>query len=537
MKNDKDLKLIAPNFKMGKVNLDALIPREDFEVKEENKINLGASINTIDVNGLKANSLFYAILRKPDFQRETNEWEPKKIVGLIESFINGDLIPSLILWHSSGDYIFAIDGAHRLSAILAWINDDYGDGAISKAFFENIPEEQSKIAEQTRNLVNNRVGPYGQYELAATSPKSILPSIVKNSRLLAIRAFPLQWVAGNAEKAEQSFLTINQEATPINPTEKKLIESRHKPNCIAARAIRRSGTGHQYWSHFEEDKQNRIKQIAKEINDLIFVPPYKTPVKSLEFPIAGNQNSGSSLSVILNFVNISNGINPQKESEIKDDKTGDDTLIYLEKCKKMAQRIRSTESFSLGLHPAIYLYSKEGNYKPVSLYALIDFTSELEKNKELIKKFIDFREKFEKVIFDYDYFIPQIVRKHRSGMKAYPFIKDFYISIIKGLSDKKDEAAIIQELVKDEKFNYLTTNPKLEQQDDEETSRDFSVSAKSAIVIKEAIENALRCKICKGLIDSKSITIDHIQRKSEGGLGIIDNGQIAHPYCNTTYKN
>ena len=196
---------------MGKVNLDALIPREDFEVKEDSKINLGTAINTIDINGLKKKSLFYTILRKPDFQRETNEWEPKKVLGLIQSFVEGNLIPSLILWKASGDYIFVIDGAHRLSAILAWINDDYGDGDISKDFFEIIPEEQTKIAQQTRNLVNNIIGPYGHYELAPTSPKSVSPKIVQNSRALAIRAFPLQWVTGNAEVAEQSFLTINQE--------------------------------------------------------------------------------------------------------------------------------------------------------------------------------------------------------------------------------------------------------------------------------------------------------------------------------------
>jgi len=41
----------------------------------------------------------------------------------------------------------------------------------------------------------------------------------------------------------------------------------------------------------------------------------------------------------------------------------------------------------------------------------------------------------------------------------------------------------------------------------------------------------------RGLIDSKCIIIDHKQRKEDGGLGEVDNGQIAHPYCNSTYKN
>ena len=52
-----------------------------------------------------------------------------------------------------------------------------------------------------------------------------------------------------------------------------------------------------------------------------------------------------------------------------------------------------------------------------------------------------------------------------------------------------------------------------------------------------AIPNALRCEICGGMIDAKSITIDHKERKEDGGKGNVYNGQIAHPYCNSTYKN
>ncbi len=42
------------------------------------------------------------------------------------------------------------------------------------------------------------------------------------------------------------MLKIYQQATLIDKTELKLLESRRKPNSIAARAIIRSGTGHKY---------------------------------------------------------------------------------------------------------------------------------------------------------------------------------------------------------------------------------------------------------------------------------------------------
>jgi len=72
-------------------------------------------------------------LRKPDFQRETNHWSPEQVVTFIASFLDDELIPSLILWYSPS-YIFVIDGGHRLSALRAWMNDDYGIGLCHYSF-------------------------------------------------------------------------------------------------------------------------------------------------------------------------------------------------------------------------------------------------------------------------------------------------------------------------------------------------------------------------------------------------------------------
>ncbi|MEP6556546.1 MAG: DUF262 domain-containing protein, partial [Ferruginibacter sp.] len=99
---------------MAKINLDALIQREDFEVQDT--INPGKKKETISIEDLKTDSFFFSNIRKPDFQRETNEWDSKKIADFIESFLDGDLIPALILWRSPSGYVFVIDGSHRLSS-------------------------------------------------------------------------------------------------------------------------------------------------------------------------------------------------------------------------------------------------------------------------------------------------------------------------------------------------------------------------------------------------------------------------------------
>jgi hypothetical protein len=102
------------------VNLDALIPREDFEVESSEPAVPPSTLgNTMKATELDHTGFTYNVLRKPDFQRETADWEPEKVAQLIQSFLEGDLIPSVILWRSpkSGN-IFVIDGTHRLSAFI-----------------------------------------------------------------------------------------------------------------------------------------------------------------------------------------------------------------------------------------------------------------------------------------------------------------------------------------------------------------------------------------------------------------------------------
>jgi Protein of unknown function DUF262 len=100
------------------VNLDALLPRQDLSAPAD---------GSPDLTGIKLGDLgpglIYPMLRKPDFQRETSNWTPDQITDLVATFVNGNIIPAIILWQS-GNRVFVIDGAHRLSALIAWVNDD-----------------------------------------------------------------------------------------------------------------------------------------------------------------------------------------------------------------------------------------------------------------------------------------------------------------------------------------------------------------------------------------------------------------------------
>ncbi len=549
-KGTSNLKPKQHNKHMVNVNLDALIPREDFEVLEATKPNTVRT--TISVRDLQKGDFFFESIRKPDFQRETNEWNINRIVELVRSFINGDLIPAIILWQSNSKYIFVIDGSHRLSALAAWINDDYGDGEISKTFYGlDISEEQIRIADKTRTIIKNSVGQFKDYQFASANPDK-LPKYATKAKALGSLAVQLQWVSGNSYSAEQSFFKINQSATPINTTELKLLEERNAPNCIASRAIIRSGAGHKYWSKFEESKQRKIEDTAKNISRVLFRPPLHQPIKTLDLPIGGELYASQTLPLILGFVNIVNGIdetqtNAKRIGEILEEqkiKTPEQiaqelenasvtTITYLDKCSIIAQKINSSNSISLGLHPAVYFYSQNGRYKTASFYAITALMMELN-DKTKIGNFLKIRENFERILIDYDYLIQQIGRKYRSAINGYLYIKEFYLELISRLlTNNKTTDQIIDAILIDKKYSYLkkSINPVVTE------GKDFSVETKSTAFITETLKNAPKCKLCHGYIHVNSITFDHIKRKEDDGKGDVENAQLAHPYCNTTYKN
>ena len=283
-----------------KVNLDALIVREDFKVLDT-PVQFPA-IQTIQIRDLEPGSFFYQVLRKPDFQRETADWTPERISEFVQSFLSGDLIPGIILWNS-GSNIFVIDGAHRLSALIAWVQNDYGDGPESRSFFDQrIPQEQISAADVTRKLIEGKVDSYAAHKFVIQHSNNADIELLERARRLAILAMQVQWVTGNADKAEDSFFRINQKAVVIDPTELRLLEARKKPNALAARAIIHSGTGHKYWSEFESSKKQQIQDIAKEIHEILFTPPLKTPIKTLDIPIAGKDYSPQTLQLVFELV-------------------------------------------------------------------------------------------------------------------------------------------------------------------------------------------------------------------------------------------
>jgi len=511
---------------VAKANLDALIPREDFAVDGgSGPQSLSDTIKATDL--VKGEGFFYSSLRKPDFQRETADWDGNKISAFVKSFIDGDLIPSIILWQA-GQYTFVIDGAHRLSALISWVNNDYGDGFISQAFFgHEVDSEQKKVADQTGRLVKKQVGSYQDYIAAIKSPEQADATLLANANKLGFLSLQLQWVTGTAAKAEASFFTINQKATPISDTEIALLKARKKPYAMASRAIIRSGSGHKYWHKFDESVRSQIESMAKDINKHLFMPEMKNPIKTLDLPLAGKGYSTRSLPLVFELVRMSNDV---EQKTVDEDVDGKDTLTYLKNTSKVVRRFTTQHASSLGLHPAIYFYSEKGRYQPTAFMAWIKILKDFEKSSSF-DDFIKSREKYEKALIKFKNLTNQSTVKYGSGSKGYKQLADIYRKIL-ALVQSNIAIENIGKKLKEE-FPFLN----MEYSGDDITSSDFSSGTKSQAFLTEALVGAPTCKICKGYIHVNSISIDHIERKEDGGTGEPANAQLAHPYCNSTFKN
>lgn len=518
--------LVASNL----VNLDALIRRQEYDAAEQSPA--GKPPETITIRSLEQGDFFYLALRKPEFQRETSAWSPKQIADFIETFLNEELIPAVIMWRSP-TVNFVIDGSHRLSALMAWIHDDYGAGYLSREFFEHqILPEQERAHDKTREMVNGRVGPYSDYQKAREHEEGVPPLTLARAQRLSGCTLSLQWVPGDASKAEDAFKKINQRAVPIDPTESRIIDSRGKPNGIAARALIHSGTGYKWWKHFPETVQAEIRQISKSVNDKLFKPILDPPpVKTLDLPFGGRGYSAHTLPLLFYFVNMVNGIEGDKgEKELeKDNNEGAGTIDFLQRTQRIVNYLSSMDDSSLGLHPAIYCYSANGRFQPTGLLATVSFICWLEEH-DFFRQFTGVRKDFEEFLWRHKNFTNQIATTIGSGIKGFARLTLVYKTVFAALVDGlTNDSEILAQITKHPDLAFLSTDERVLKR----FGRRFTTDTKSEISLRDLMKNCWTCPDCGARLQKNAMTLDHRLGKKDGGMGNPENGAWMHPYCNS----
>jgi hypothetical protein len=518
-----------------RVNLDALIRREDLEIRADEGTDASRSGGDLTFGNLRDGDNTFEILRKPDFQRDTCDWSPEAVVELIKNQLDDELIPAVILWKSPNNEIFTIDGAHRLSALIAWVNDDYGAGVTSQRFFSNkISPAQKKAANYTQQLVDTEIGSFKLLEGYIRNKKGATTLQIKRANAIGSARIRTQWVLGGANKAQDSFLRINRGGVAIDDTEKEIILARDQPECIATRALLRAGTGHQYWWKFSHKAKQEIVSLASQIHELLFSPQFEDNTRAYELlPMAGNSYSRDKLTTLYDLVFVANqlpaGAPKVQNIEIVQQKT----IAYLKTILRLSETALSDESHSLGLHPAVYCYTSTGKFQPAAFFAEMQFIQQIIATKQTLQEFTKARAKFEDFLVEHKYFLNQLIHKLGSRTRGLPRISKLYSMALKCVEEGKSSAEIKDTILKDKDFSQLS----------EYASRhipgapgDFKATAKAAVRLREILETAKRCPECRARMHSYGTTIDHDIREEDGGLSDSSNGQSMHPFCNTGAK-
>jgi Protein of unknown function DUF262 len=499
------------------VNLDALIPRDDVEAKRPK-----SGKGVIQVTELELGRHFYGLLRKPLFQRETNDWGVDNVVSLVRSFRNGHLIPAVILWSADGS-TFVIDGAHRLSVFVAWVNDDYGDGPLSQAFFKHqIPKSQREAARKCRSQIKAEGLEYAELQKLTKLPTRTHEQLEWSTNIA--QPVETQWVVGDADVALQSFLDINQRSVEIDPTERYMIEERKAPNVVAARALVSAGRGHAYWGAFDPQHVEEIERYAMCIYEAIFEPESALPHTHAELQPAGMAQTANGLRMALELVNIVTGMKGGSNN-IPPDPDGSQTSRVLAKVWGVVKYVAGDEPASLSLHPAIYFWGTTGNHRPSMFLAVVSFVQDLIASNELVK-FTLHRSALEEMLIGRGNLGQQILSRYGGWKRSLEPIKALLRQILDGLNSGKPEDEILAGL----------SSATSDSSKDASERPDAWKETRSAARIKASLSAAPRCAICKARLVLAYASDDHIERRSDGGHSGLGNSQLTHHYCNHGFK-
>jgi hypothetical protein len=531
------------------VNLDALIIREDFESGPKARGEIKEIKFTVPQ--LKVAEFIFQRLRKPTFQRETSNWTPRIIADFIASFLDGDIIPSIIIWKSEfTNNLFLIDGSHRVSALIAWVNGDYGDGSLSRAFWGKVSTAQARLHRDTQNLIYEKIGTYESLRAGLSGQLFMSNQMSKRVFNLNTLPLPVQSVTGEAELAERSFIKINSNPATIDKNELAIIKARAKPNAIATRALMRAGTGYPYWGKFPQAE--RIAQLASETYELLFGQIVDIGTRVPDVPRAGQPYSAEAFTMLLDMVNIFNNVTPSMWQEtdaqansrqqtlagiapngLLDDQDGTETLEFLENVRKVARLAMSPEirDGSLGLDQVVYSYGESGKFYPTAFIASLKFAKELTDLERY--DFLKVRAAFEDFLVEHKSFIKDIGHSKGARQRGLNTFIEMYKTVFKALRDGTQDPDAISLL--------LLGKPELKLKEPKNTpikvnrvmQKKFPRSVKAAAAVREALATHGRCKICGARLPFYARSQEHKLDVSKGGTGSLDNLQYVHPYCNS----
>lgn len=519
---------------------------------------------------------WFSLVRKPDFQRETNAWTPKDCVAFLDSVVSGRIIPSIILWRNNEDNsIYVLDGAHRLSVLRAWMSDDWGDKAgdyyvrrdeslIRDAALKTREEVQKEIGsfvefleswQEHKTIADNGGAPRKELSPRKFSQASFYSDIVGSYKTLYV-----QWEKGDYKSAEQSFLRINRSGQALDPWEATLIEHRQSSYARSIMSIANGGESGHYWPELKEDSEDDLVEAVKtfpekaeKIHRILFVPPFRLPVISLSVPMMVApeyfQKHKYLLEIIPILVDQEIAQEEQQIKIMKKDVYADPNVIIKEADRILSKTESNLEHFlslehsskSLSIIPLFYWYNRQAKYARGLFYGFVFWllSGSEEKVRER-KLFLSAnRDRFEHILFHLKSEIASLQEKGGAGLNATKRVATFLQKLFE-LFQEKPTLEVGSDELETEVISILTELARLpaRRQKSSKTSRNYTRTDKSQINVRELFESSIRCHICGGIVNLHygGLQYDHVEDYAESGVTDPDTGKPTHPFCNRHKK-
>lgn len=559
-----------------KVYLDHLIKRDNLRYsRSKEKISSGVPSNTL----LMMRDLFrddrsdrLKLLRKPDFQRRTWSWTAEDCVSLLDSIVNEQVVPSIIMWQSpDNEFEYVLDGGHRISVVTAWLNDDWGENLPSYAYRDGEEEKLIKqAADEVRSLVKYKIGSIQDFQKAdeefvqaildEKAPRTALDAKTFKRGFFFQRlkrgdvGFNILWVVGDYEKAEQSFLKINKGGKPLSDWETTVVQDRHSSLIRTVMSLSSVSSAVHYWhtKDFDEKATEANKQKIDEmlsginkLHNVLFTPVYETPIRRLQLPLMVPYDVETKplwLSQLLTIIEGGKGRETETRKLIDKDKNAEaETIInhgqqLIDDALDVFSHLVGPSPKSLALVPALYFYTDAGRYVRSLLYGLLYWLNSGSDEDILARKrvFSIHRAIFEQILLDNkEDVVTGITRKTGSGQEVTSQTAHYYQGLLELLVQHKDE---VQSKAFIDGYSALAkklTNKASKVRTSSGKSRLFSASQKSALILDHFFYNPNRCGICDGVLDpSMDLQHDHIIEHAKGGKTVQENQRLVHPFCN-----
>lgn len=559
----------------NRVHLDHLIFRQSLRyspVKKSDSSYTNTSSqrpdHSIRFDDIRQKDGWFEKLVKPDFQRATCAWRPEDCVNFLSSVIRRRIIPSIILWRNDETgLVYVLDGAHRLSALRAWMLDDWGDKA--EDFYKKTEnyEELILTATITRALVKERIGPFNEFAEAEKEWRKIsfdggAPKQVMSEKRFEMahfysditsstRTLHAQWEGGDYEAAEESFLAINRQGAPLDDLESTLIEFRKGSFARVIMSIANCGASGHYWPEPNSadslnqdliEKVNSFNSRCGSLHDIFFVPPFDSKILDINVPFMvapGHFRKHQHLIELLPLLVEKVAINKENLDEIlKRDHQSDASEIIRnaeliisnleEKAAHLGNRNHSSQSLSLV--PLIYWYNKQGSYVRALFYGLCQWlfsgAAEEIKTRKIILSSV--RGELESTLINFKDEFSEIQHRGGAGLKSTTKIAETINNLIETLSNERKTHPDLLETKIKEIFGFRTKNGLKKN-----SGRAFTTKSKAEINIREMLLSSVKCQICGGIVDLKQgVQYDHIDQWTSGKNSSPENGRPTHPFCN-----